>query len=58
MSVGAVGLDFGSLRSVIAVAKKGGVEILANEGDYYIYNVKVLTEKQIMLLDMEQLKDS
>ncbi len=58
MSVGAVGLDFGSLRSVIAVAKKGGVEILANEGDHYIYNVKVLTEKQIMLLDMEQLKDS
>jgi len=29
--VGAVGIDFGSLRSVIAVAKRGGVDILANE---------------------------
>jgi molecular chaperone DnaK (HSP70) len=30
--VGAIGVDFGSSRSVIAVAKRGGVEILANEG--------------------------
>lgn len=30
----AVGLDFGSLRSVVAVAKKGGVEILANEASF------------------------
>lgn len=33
-NVGAIGLDFGSSRSVIAVAKRGGVEILANEGAY------------------------
>jgi len=30
--VGAVGIDFGSSRSVIAVAQKGGVEIITNEG--------------------------
>lgn len=28
--VGAVGIDFGSSRSVIAVAKKGGVDVIAN----------------------------
>jgi molecular chaperone DnaK (HSP70) len=32
--VGAIGIDFGSLRSVLAVAKKGGVDILANEGSH------------------------
>ena len=31
-SVGAIGIDLGSSRSVIAVAKKGGVEIITNEG--------------------------
>jgi Hsp70 protein len=32
--VGAIGIDLGSQRSVIAVAKKGGVEVLANEGSH------------------------
>ena len=30
----AVGIDFGSSRFVIAVVKKGGVEIVANESTY------------------------
>lgn len=35
MSVaGAIGLDFGSSTAVLAVAKKGGVEILTNEGSH------------------------
>ena len=33
-NVGAVGIDFGSMRSCIAVAKRGGVEIIANEGSH------------------------
>jgi molecular chaperone DnaK (HSP70) len=28
---GVIGIDFGSSRSVIAVAKKGGVDIIINE---------------------------
>jgi len=32
MQIGAIGIDFGSTRSVIAVAKNGGVDILINEG--------------------------
>lgn len=32
--IGAIGIDFGSTRSVIAVAKKGGVEAIANEGSH------------------------
>ena len=31
LQVGAIGIDFGSSRSVLSVAKKGGVDILANE---------------------------
>lgn len=31
LTIGAVGIDFGSSRSVMAVAKKGGVDVLANE---------------------------
>jgi heat shock protein 4 len=34
MLVGAVGIDFGSSRSVIAVAKRGGVDVMANEGSH------------------------
>lgn len=30
----AVGIDFGSSRFVIAVVKKGGVEILTNESTF------------------------
>ena len=33
-NVGAVGIDFGSLHTCIAVAKRGGVEIIANEGSH------------------------
>ena len=33
-AAGAIGIDFGSNTSVIAVAKKGGVEILTNEGSH------------------------
>ena len=29
--VGAVGIDLGSFRSVIGVAKKGGVDVIMNE---------------------------
>lgn len=32
--VGAVGVDFGSVATCIAVAKRGGVEVLANEGSH------------------------
>ncbi len=32
--IGAIGIDFGSQRSVIAVAKKGGVEVIANEASH------------------------
>lgn len=32
MATGAIGIDFGSSTSKIAVAKKGGVEIILNEG--------------------------
>lgn len=31
MQIGAIGIDFGSSRSVIAVAKRGGVDVIANE---------------------------
>jgi molecular chaperone DnaK (HSP70) len=31
---GAVGIDLGSWRSVIAVAKRGGVEIITNEANF------------------------
>lgn len=31
VQIGAIGIDFGSSRSVIAVAKKGGVDVIANE---------------------------
>lgn len=31
LHLGAIGIDFGSSRSVIAVAKKGGVDVIANE---------------------------
>lgn len=34
MSNSAVGIDFGSSRFVIAVVKKGGVEIISNESTY------------------------
>ena len=29
--LGAVGIDFGSSRSVVGIAKKGGVDIIMNE---------------------------
>lgn len=32
--VGAIGIDLGSTRSVIGVAKKGGVDILDNEANF------------------------
>ena len=32
LDVGAIGIDFGSSRSVIAVVKKRGVDVIANEG--------------------------
>lgn len=32
--ISSVGIDFGSQRSVVAVAKKGGVDVLANEGSH------------------------
>ncbi|KAL4435761.1 hypothetical protein ABPG74_015729 [Tetrahymena malaccensis] len=31
LQIGAIGIDFGSSRSVIAVAKRGGVDVIANE---------------------------
>ena len=31
---GAIGIDFGSSRFVIAVVKKGGVEVLTNESTF------------------------
>jgi heat shock protein 4 len=31
IQAGAVGIDFGSSRTVISVAKKGGVDTIANE---------------------------
>lgn len=31
---GAVGIDIGSWRSVIAVAKRGGVEVITNEANF------------------------
>jgi len=31
---GAVGIDMGSWRSVIAVAKRGGVEVITNEANF------------------------
>ena len=33
-NIAALGIDFGSSRSVIAAAMKGGVEVLANEGSH------------------------
>lgn len=33
-STGTIGIDLGSNNIVIAVAKRGGVEILANEGSH------------------------
>lgn len=33
-TVGAIGLDFGSLRTVVGCAKRGGVEILCNEASH------------------------
>jgi molecular chaperone DnaK (HSP70) len=33
-TVGAVGVDFGSLATCIAVAKRGGVEVITNEGSH------------------------
>lgn len=30
----AVGIDFGSSRFIVAVVKKGGVEIISNESNY------------------------
>lgn len=31
LKTGAIGIDFGSSRSVISVAKRGGVDVIANE---------------------------
>lgn len=31
---GAVGIDIGSWRSVVAVAKRGGVEVITNEANF------------------------
>lgn len=33
-AVGAVGVDFGSVATCIAVAKRGGVEVITNEGSH------------------------
>lgn len=52
-----IGVDLGSLRSVIGVVKKGGIEILMNEGSYrQTPNLVAFTNKERNIGDPAQIK--